>query len=310
MTARARLAERLRERRNVTARRGRGLAAEWRRSHLMDLRAEHRSRGNIVDLGIKGRKAIVAGGSAGLGAASAKALAAEGVEVFVSARGEARLRAFAADAARETGGVLHPIVADHSTEEGRAALLAACPEPDILVITCSPPLMTEDYLEISPQDYRDALEITFIGPIELMRATLEGMAARGFGRVVNITTIGAKAPWQARLLSGPPRSALINFVHAVSKRYIDKNVTMNNLLPGMFHTATTKERFMERAQQNGTTYEQEEYGFAKKRLRIPAGRFGQPEELAPFCAMLCSAHTSFMTGQSVVIDGGGVTALL
>src|SRR5258708_7821458 len=196
-----------------------------------------------MDLGIRGRKAIVAGGSAGLGAASAKALAAEGVEVFVSARGDQRLRAFAAAAAAETGGILHPVVADHSTEAGRAALLAACPEPDILVITCSPPGMTEDYLEITPEEHRAALETTYIGPVELMRATLEGMAERGFGRVVNITTIGAKAPWEARLLSGPPRSALINFVHAVSKRYITRNVTMNNLLPGMFHTATTHEVF-------------------------------------------------------------------
>jgi 3-oxoacyl-[acyl-carrier protein] reductase len=262
-----------------------------------------------VELGIKGRKAIVAGGSAGLGAASAKALAAEGVEVYVSARGEERLRAFAVEASRETGGVLHPVVADHSTEAGRAALLAACPEPDILVITCSPPRMTEDYLEISAQDYRDSLETTFIGPIELMRATLEGMAERGFGRVVNIATIGAKAPWQARLLSGPQRSALLNFVHAVSKRYIARNVTMNNLLPGMFHTATTQENFSQRARENGTTYEEEEFAFAKKRLRIPAGRFGRPEELAPFCALLCSSHASFMTGQSLVLDGGGITAL-
>ncbi|MFC3711221.1 SDR family oxidoreductase [Sphingoaurantiacus capsulatus] len=263
-----------------------------------------------MDLGIRGRKAIVAGGSAGLGAASAQALAAEGVELFISARGRERLEDFAAQVAQETGAKVTAVVADHGTEAGRATLLAACPEPDILVITCSPPAMTEDYLEITPQDYRDSVETTLIGPIELMRATLEGMAERGFGRVVNIATIGAKAPWQARLLSGPTRSALLNFVHAVSKRYIARNVTMNNLLPGMFHTATSLERFTQMAAEKGTTYEQEEFAFAKKRLRIPAGRFGQPEELAPFCAMLCGAQASFITGQSLVIDGGGITSLL
>jgi 3-oxoacyl-[acyl-carrier protein] reductase len=263
-----------------------------------------------MDLGIRGKRAIVAGGSAGLGGASARALAAEGVELFVSARGEERLRRFAADTERETGSRVTPVVADHGTEAGRTALLAACPEPDILVITCSPPPLTEDYLQIEPQDYRAAIETTLIGPIELMRATLEGMAQRGFGRVVNIATIGAKAPWQARLLSGPPRSALLNFVHAVSKRYITRNVTLNNLLPGMFHTAATQRRFSELADQKGTTYEQEEYAWARKRLRIPAGRFGRSEELAPFCAMFCSAHATFITGQSLVIDGGGITSLL
>jgi 3-oxoacyl-[acyl-carrier protein] reductase len=263
-----------------------------------------------VDLGIKGRKAIVAGGSAGLGAACAKALAADGVEVFVSARGEERLRTFVETTRRETGGVLHPVVADHSTETGRATLLAACPEPDILVVSSSPAAITEDYLKVSPQDHRDSLEINYIAPIELMRATLEGMAAREFGRVVHIATAGAKSPMEARLRSGPPRSALINFVHAISKRYIARNVTVNSLLPGVFNTATSFEHFTRIAEANGTTREEEEIKIAKDWLRIPAGRFGRVDELGPFCAMLCSAHASFISGQSIVIDGGAVNALL
>jgi 3-oxoacyl-[acyl-carrier protein] reductase len=262
-----------------------------------------------MDLGIRGKKAVIAGGSAGLGAACAKALAAEGAEIFVSARGEERLRTFAASTARETAASLHPIVADHGTAEGRSTLLAACPDPDILVITCSPPALTENYLDIDPGAYRASLETTFIGPVELMRATLEGMAARKFGRVVNITTAGAKAPWEARLLSGPFRSALLNFVHAVSKRYIQHNVTMNNLLPGMFATPASVDRLTESARKNNSTYEQEMRAFAKGRMRIPAGRFGEVEELAPFCALLCSAQASFLTGQSIVVDGGGITAL-
>jgi len=261
-----------------------------------------------VDLGIKGRKAIVAGASTGMGAASARALAAEGVEVFVSARGEERLRHFVETASRETGGVMHPVVADHSTEAGRATLLAACPDPDILVISCGPPGLTEDYLKISPQNHRDSLETTYIAPIELMRASLEGMAARGFGRVVNITTAGAKRPWEARLLSGPPRSALINFVHAISKRYASKNVTLNNLLPGVFNTPNTLAHFTRLAEKKGTSVEEEQFKMAQQ-LDIPAGRFGSMDEIGPFCAMLCSANASFITGQSIVIDGGSLISL-
>jgi 3-oxoacyl-[acyl-carrier protein] reductase len=263
-----------------------------------------------VDLGIAGRTAIVAGGSAGLGEASARALAAEGVRLFISARGEDRLKAAAAAIARDTGVQVTPVVADHGTVEGRAALLAACPEPDILVITCSPPRQTEDYLEITVEDWRESLDVTLIGPIELMKGCLEGMANRGFGRVVNIATVGAKTPQEWRLLSGPPRSALVNFVHAVSKRYIARNVTMNNLLPGMFFTPTSRERFEEWALENKRSFDEEVHAFAVDRLRIPAGRFGEVEELAPFCALLCSAHTTFMTGQSIVIDGGRANILL
>jgi 3-oxoacyl-[acyl-carrier protein] reductase len=257
-----------------------------------------------MNLGISGKRAIVAGGSAGLGAASARALAAEGVELFISARGEKRLRETASSIAADTGAKVTPVIADHGTRDGRAALLEACPEPDILVITCSPPAQTEDYLEITEEDWRATLETTLIGPIELMRATLEGMAARGFGRVVNIATVGAKTPQEWRLLSGPPRSALINFVHAVSKRYIKYNVTMNNLLPGMFHTPGSDDRFNAWAAERNSTFEEEVRAFAVDRLRIPAGRFGKPEELGPFCAMLCSVHATFVTGQSLVLDGG------
>ena len=263
-----------------------------------------------MDLGIAGKKAIVAGGSAGLGAASAMALAAEGVDLYISARGEERLRDTAEAIAAATGARVTPVVADHGTREGRAALLNACPEPDILVITCSPPKQTEDYLEIEEQDWWDTLATTLVGPVELMKACLEGMASRGFGRVVNIATVGAKTPQEWRLLSGPPRSALINFVHAVSKRYIPHNVTMNNLLPGMFYTPTVRERFVGWAAENGRSYDEEVRAFAVDRLRIPAGRFGDADELAPFCAMLCSKHTTFMTGQSIVIDGGRANILL
>jgi len=261
-----------------------------------------------VDLGIRGRRAIVAGGSAGLGRASARALAAEGVDVVLGARGEERLRRAAADIAAETAVRVTPVVADHSTPEGRDRLLAACPEPDILVITCAPPKVTEDYREITVEDWQESVATTMIAPIELMKATVEGMAERGFGRIVNIATGAAKYPAESRLLSGPARSALVNYSVAVSKRVARHNVAINNLLPGMFHTATIGERFAEAAAANGTTYEEETARFVAS-WRIPAGRFGDPDDFGAFCALFCSRQANFTIGQSLVVDGGLINSI-
>lgn len=250
-----------------------------------------------MDLGITGRKAIIAGGSAGLGAASALALAQEGVELFVSARGEARLKAFADELARRTQVRVTAVVADHGTADGRQALLAACPAPDILVITCSPPEFTEDLTQITEAQWVAALSTTLLGPIELMRASLDGMADRGFGRIVNITTVAAKFPWDKRVLSGAPRSALLNYTQAAAKRYAGRNVTLNSLLPRMFQTSAAAGR------------SEEDLAATAKKMRIPAGRFGRPEELAQLCATLCGAQAGFMTGQSLVVDGGATNAL-
>jgi len=261
-----------------------------------------------MDLGIRGRRAIVAGGSAGLGHGSARALAAEGVEVWLSARGAERLQAAASRMAEETGSPVTPVVADHSTPEGRAALLAACPEPDILVITCSPPKVTEDFRDIEPGDWHDAVDTTLVGPIELMRATVDGMAARGFGRIVNIATGAAKNPALIRLLSGPTRAALVNYSVALSKAFAASDVAINTLLPGMYHTATIQERFSAAAAANGTTYEEETDKFVRQ-WRIPAGRFGDPDDFGAFCALLCSRQANFLIGQSLVIDGGLTNSL-
>ncbi len=256
-----------------------------------------------MDLGIAGRTALVAGGSAGLGKASAKALAREGVDLVVSARGEARLLAAAREIREDSGARVTPVVADHATSGGRAALLAACPAPDILVITCSPPKTTEDYHHIEVDDWRESLDTTLIGPIELMRATLDGMVARGFGRVVNIGTGAAKNPAEIRLLSGPSRAALCNYTVAISKRVARHNVIINNLLPGMYHTATIEERFNAAAAANGTTYEEETARFVD-RWRIPSGAFGDPDDFGAFCALFCSRFARNTVGQSLVIDGG------
>jgi 3-oxoacyl-[acyl-carrier protein] reductase len=255
-----------------------------------------------MDLGIGGRTALVAGGSAGLGGASAQLLAAEGANLVVSARGEARLNAFAAEVAAASGVKVTPVAADHSTEEGRAKLLAACPNPDILVISCSPPAYVDDLTAIPEAQWLEALHTAFLGPIALMSAVLPGMGERGFGRIVNIGTVSGKAPWDRRVLSGAPRSALLNYVHSVSKRFADKNVTLNTLLPGMFATEAAMGRFGENPE--AAMLEQ------ARKMRIPAGRFGRPEELAQACVMLCGAQAGFITGQSLVLDGGATTSLV
>ncbi|HTV80293.1 MAG TPA: SDR family oxidoreductase [Steroidobacteraceae bacterium] len=256
-----------------------------------------------MDLGIRGRKALVNGGSAGMGKEAALALAREGVELVISARGEARLRATAAEIAAETGVRVTPVVADHSRQEGLGRILAACPAPDILVATCSPPPMTEDYRQIDDAQWRASLDTGLLSPVHFMHAVLEGMVSRGWGRIVNIATIAAKFPLELRILSGAPRAALINYAGAVALRVVQHGVTINNVLPGMFHTAFTQEQLTARARANGTTYEDEVAKFAAD-FRIAARRFGDSRDVGALVAWLCSQYAGYITGQSIVVDGG------
>lgn len=256
-----------------------------------------------MDLGITGRKALVNGASAGLGKGSAKALAAEGVELFISARGEKRLEATAEEIRRATGASVTSIVADHSTEAGRETILTICPEPDILVGTCSPAPFTPDFREVTVAQWEEHLATGLISPIEFIRATVDGMCNRGFGRIVNISTGASKFPAELRTLSGPPRAALSNYTVGVSKAVAKHNVTINNLLPGMHHTATAEERFGQIAREQGTTYDQVVEDWVRE-WKIPAERFGNIEEFGAICALFCSAHASYIVGQSLVVDGG------
>lgn len=260
-----------------------------------------------MDLGIRGRKALVNGGSAGLGKGSAKALAREGVELYISARGEERLAATAEEIRRDTGAQVTTIVADHASQAGRNKILAACPDPDILVGTCSPAPFTPEYREISTDQWQEHLSVGLISPIEFMRATLDGMCARGFGRIVNISTAASKFPTEIRLLSGPPRAALTNYTAAVAKTVAKHNVTINNLLPGMHHTAAAEERFSEIARQRGSSYDEVVREWIRE-WRIPAERFGDIDEFGAICAMLCSAHAGYIIGQSLVVDGGATNS--
>lgn len=256
-----------------------------------------------MDLGIRGRKAIVNGGSAGMGKEAALALAREGVELCISARGAERLEATAREIREQTGVRVTTVAADHSTDEGRRRILAACPEPDILVGTCSPPRMTPDYREIEPAHWHEALETGLLSPVHFMRAVLDGMVARRWGRIVNIATIAAKYPLELRILSGGPRAALANYCGAVALKVIPHGVTINNVLPGMFHTAFTLTQFSERARANGTSYDEEVAKFAAQH-QIAAGRFGESAEVGSLVAWLCSRQAAYTTGQSIVMDGG------
>jgi 3-oxoacyl-[acyl-carrier protein] reductase len=260
-----------------------------------------------MDLGIRGRKAIVAGASAGLGKSSALALAREGVEVVISARNQDRLVAAAAEIQDKANIPVKWVVADHSTPEGRDRLLVACPEPDILVITCSPPKFTADYREVTIEDWQQALSTGMLGPIELMKGVIEGMRARKWGRIVNIMTLAAREPMHFRLLSGPPRSALANFTVAMARPLAKDNVILNNILPGMHHTGGIQDRFRSDRFFSGspgkTSYETEVKNMIEF-LRIPAGKFGEADDLGAFCAMFCSEFATYTVGQSLIIDGG------
>ena len=256
-----------------------------------------------MDLGIKGRKAIVNGGSAGMGRGASLALAVEGAEVYISARSEQRLYRSCEDIGSETGAKVTPIVADHSTSEGREIILQACPEPDILVTNCSPPAYTGDYATIEREDWFDNLDVTLLSPVELMKKVVPGMVERGWGRVVNIGTGAAKYPAEGRILSGPPRAALVNYSVAVAKAVAKHNVMINNLLPGMHHTAAIEGRYNAAAKANRTTYDEEVQKFIEE-WRIPANKFGDAKHFGAFVAIFCSEQASFVTGQSLVVDGG------
>jgi 3-oxoacyl-[acyl-carrier protein] reductase len=261
-----------------------------------------------MDLGITGRKALVNGGSAGMGRGAALALAREGAEVFISARGAERLEATCAAIAAETGGAVHPIVADHASDEGRAAILAACPDPDILVATCAPPPFTGDFRDVSREEFERSVATALLSPIDYIKAVSVPMVERRWGRIVNISTGAAKYPAAMRVLSGPPRAALANYCHAISKELARYNVTVNSVLPGMHHTPGIEDMMNPRAAANGRSYDEEVASFVKA-VRIPAGRFGDAEDLGALVAMLCSTQASFLTGQSLVVDGGMGTSI-
>ncbi|CAB3748685.1 SDR family oxidoreductase [Paraburkholderia solisilvae] len=258
-----------------------------------------------MDLGIAGRTALVCAASKGLGRGCAEALAAAGVHVVILARTAATLEATAAGMrtqiiAAQSEATVKTVACDITTPEGRAAALAVCAQPDILVTNAGGP-PPGDFRSFTHDDWIRALEGNMLTPIELMRATIDGMISRGFGRVVNITSSSVKAPIDALGLSNGARSGLTGFVAGVARKVAPHGVTINNLLPGAFDTERIAATLAGTAQAQNISFEE-----ARKRREagIPARRFGTPEEFGQACAFLCSVHAGYITGQNLLIDGG------
>ena len=252
-----------------------------------------------MDMGIRGRTALVCAASKGLGRACAFSLAREGVDLVLTARGREALEATAAEI-RKSGVQVKTVAGDITTDEGRKAALAACPAPDILINNAGGP-PTGDFREWDREVWLKALNANMLTPIELIKATVDGMIARRFGRIVNITSGAVKAPISVLGLSNGARSGLTGFVAGLSRQTVKHNVTINSLLPGFFLTDRNRATVSAFAREKGMS---EEQALAERLKTIPAGRQGDPAEFGDACAYLCSAQAGFITGQNLLLDGG------
>jgi len=253
-----------------------------------------------VDLGIRGRRAIVCAASKGLGKGCAMALASEGTDLVITARGRETLEATAEEIRRATGVKVVAVASDIATAEGRAAALAACPDPDILVNNAGGP-PPGDFRDWGREDWLRALEANMLAPIEMIQAVIDGMMRRRFGRIVNITSSAVKAPIPELGLSNGARSGLTGFVAGLARQTVAHNVTINNLLPGRFWTDRLRANVEFRAAREQRPAAEVR---AQMERAIPAGRFGTIEEFGAACAYLCSVPAAYITGQNLLIDGG------
>ena len=253
-----------------------------------------------MDMGIRGRTALVCAASKGLGKGCAMALALEGVNVVITARGNDALQSAAEEIRKATGVQVIALAGDITTPEGRAQALAAAPQYDILVNNAGGP---------PPGDFRDwdrevwikALDANMLTPIELIKATVDGMIARKFGRIVNITSGAVKAPIDILGLSNGARSGLTGFIAGLSRKTVAHNVTINNLLPGAFDTDRLRSTAIGAAKAQNKPIEEI---LESRKKAIPALRFGESDEFGNACAFLCSTHAGYITGQNLLIDGG------
>jgi 3-oxoacyl-[acyl-carrier protein] reductase len=253
-----------------------------------------------VDLGIAGKSALVSGASRGLGKACALALAQEGVNVTIVARTPDVLERTGAEIAQATGVKVKTVAGDITTSEGRSAAVAACPAPDILINNADGPL-PGDFRDWKRADWIAALDAMMLGPIEMIRFTVDGMMARGFGRIVNIVSRSVKIPQVELGLSNGARSGLVGFTAGLARETVARNVTINNLLPGIFDSHAQREHVEAMVTESGKTFEEL---WRARAAGNPARRFGRPEELGDYCAFLCGANAGFITGQNLLIDGG------
>ena len=253
-----------------------------------------------MDLGLNGRKAIVCASSKGLGRACARALARAGVALVINGRDEAILADAAGEIHETTGVEVTPVTGDVGRPETQEALLAACPEPDILVNNNGGPPF-RDFRELDRAAMLEGVTMNMVTPIEMIQAVIDGMAERGFGRIVNITSISVLMPIAGLDLSSGGRAGLTAFLAGVARTVAEHNVTINNLQPGYFDTSRMRSGFAATA---GLLDKSENQVAAEASGRVPARRFGDPAEFGEACAFLCGAQAGYITGQSLLIDGG------
>jgi 3-oxoacyl-[acyl-carrier protein] reductase len=255
-----------------------------------------------MDLGLTGRTAIVCAASKGLGRACALALAREGVALVITGRDVDRLRATAADIANQTGVSVRPAAGDITTPEGRDAALSLLPDPDILINNAGGP-PPGDFRDFTDEIWHAALNANMLAPIAMIRAVIDPMIGRKFGRIVNITSGSVKSPIATLGLSNGARAGLTGFVGGLPRQVAKHNVTINNLLPGPFLT----DRLRANAAATGRPAEEE---IAARAAANPAGRIGDPEEFGAMAAFMCSAQAGYLVGQNVLLDGGAFNSTM
>ncbi|MBK1865336.1 SDR family oxidoreductase [Taklimakanibacter albus] len=253
-----------------------------------------------MDLGLKGRTAIVCASSRGLGKACALSLAREGVAIVINGRDEKALAATRDEIVKATGAQVTAIIADVGTKEGQDALLAACPEPDILINNNGgPPL--RDFRELDREALLAGVVQNMVTPIELIQRVVPGMTRKKFGRIVNITSVSVKMPILGLDLSSGARAGLTAFMAGPARDLAAHNITVNHLLPGMFDTDRLRNSTGRMAKMQGKS---DADMAAQRQATVPAKRFGEAHEIGEICAFLCSVQAGYVTGQSILVDGG------